>query len=211
MFYTVLDVAPELLDSLLSDRQKLHCSICKLFGTSRKDSDVLFWVHPSTKRIYMQSKIVPDMNSMKGKFILRSLQDISAFQKRIQDGVCYSFHVTLPVYIRKATTGNRRYEVRTSEERFAWLKRKGEYHGFRLLSVHEERTANIIAGRPVEKGGMFKILNIYHYNGILQVTDSNRFKDAQKNGVGIGKAYGLGMLLLNERGCSKAMVGDYSG
>ena len=35
----------------------------------------------------------------------------------------------------------------------------------------------------------------YHYQGLLQITDSERFRHAIRKGIGSGRAYGLGMLL----------------
>ena len=35
----------------------------------------------------------------------------------------------------------------------------------------------------------------YHYQGLLQITDSEHFRHALQEGIGSGRAYGLGMLL----------------
>ena len=35
------------------------------------------------------------------------------------------------------------------------------------------------------------------YQGVLQVSDAEKFRAAWKNGIGSGRAYGLGMMLLS--------------
>ena len=40
-------------------------------------------------------------------------------------------------------------------------------------------------------------LDQYHYQGTLQITDVEQFRKAVQGGIGPGKSYGLGMLLLS--------------
>ncbi len=40
-------------------------------------------------------------------------------------------------------------------------------------------------------------LDQYHYQGTLQITDAVLFQNAVREGIGPGKSYGLGMLLLS--------------
>ena len=41
-------------------------------------------------------------------------------------------------------------------------------------------------------------LDQYHYQGVLQIIDAERFQLAVQRGIGPGKSYGLGMLMLSQ-------------
>ena len=95
----------------------------------------------------------------------------------------------------------RRVELYREEDQIAWLERKGETHGFRLLAVKVNRDvpnlntipeSKIKGGRsgtekPVTFGSVL-------FEGRLAVTDANQFREALVQGIGSGKAYGFGLL-----------------
>ena len=95
----------------------------------------------------------------------------------------------------------RRIELRTDEEKIDWLKRKGEDAGFRLTDVRiKEAVANAAVqysskqfgrrGRDDKKMTFGSVV----FEGILQVTDAEKFREALQTGIGTGKAYGFGLL-----------------
>ncbi|HXF64759.1 MAG TPA: type I-E CRISPR-associated protein Cas6/Cse3/CasE [Caldilineaceae bacterium] len=76
------------------------------------------------------------------------------------------------------------------EEQLAWLARKGETHGFRLVSAtaqQQERLDDAIH--------RLKLLSVL-FEGVLQVTDGARLAEAVASGIGSGKAFGFGLLSL---------------
>lgn len=76
--------------------------------------------------------------------------------------------------------------------RHAWLDRKGQQHGFEVISVH---CAACIA--TVEKAGRTFTMDQTDFTGVLKVLDAGLFTDALRKGVGsTGKAFGMGMLCL---------------
>jgi CRISPR system Cascade subunit CasE len=95
----------------------------------------------------------------------------------------------------------KRVEIYREEDQIAWLERKAETHGFRLLAVKVNRDVpnlhtipeSKIKGRrsdtekPVTFGSVL-------FEGSLGVTDANRFREALVQGIGSGKAYGFGLL-----------------
>ncbi len=94
----------------------------------------------------------------------------------------------------------RRVELRTDEEKIAWLKRKGEDAGFRLADVKVKEVENAVA---VAQGkiNFSKSPNSPQltfgavvYEGVLQVTDADKFREAMQSGIGTGKAYGFGLM-----------------
>ena len=76
----------------------------------------------------------------------------------------------------------------------AWLARKGEQNGFRLLQCQELENHQQRGYHKKDSGGPMYVTG-YHYQGLLQITDSERFRHALQEGIGSGRAYGLGMLL----------------
>lgn len=76
-----------------------------------------------------------------------------------------------------------------------WLHRKAEQNGFVLLQAEEMEQSRSQGVHGKEKGGLM-VWDAYRYQGVLQVADAALFRRAIAAGIGPGKAYGLGMLLL---------------
>lgn len=95
----------------------------------------------------------------------------------------------------------RRVELRTDEEKINWLKRKGEDAGFRLTNVRIKEAVENAAvhssskqfgrrGRDDKKMTFGSVV----FEGVLEVTDVETFRDCMIRGIGSGKAYGFGLL-----------------
>ena len=103
-------------------------------------------------------------------------------------------------------TIRRRVGLRTDEERFGWLERQGERFGFTIADLKiNPAVRNVISAKegkiefkkPDEKDGKKKKTVTYGsvvFEGVLQVSDADKFRDALINGIGQGKAYGFGLL-----------------
>jgi CRISPR system Cascade subunit CasE len=94
----------------------------------------------------------------------------------------------------------KRVELRREDEQIAWLERKGETSGFRLLTVQARPDVQDIrtATRPVAFGmrpvtGRMSFGNVL-FDGRLQVTDAEVFRRTLTQGIGSGKAFGFGLL-----------------
>ena len=73
------------------------------------------------------------------------------------------------------------------------LKRKGEQHGFALVSAPAiDSCEPTLFFRKAQPGRHFA----FRFRGVLQVTDPERFREAFRRGIGSAKAFGFGMLLL---------------
>ena len=75
-----------------------------------------------------------------------------------------------------------------------WLLRQAEKHGFRLMedgfSVVHTKWFTFRKGDASKRVTLLSVT----YEGVLQVTDSALFREALTQGIGRGKAYGMGML-----------------
>lgn len=86
------------------------------------------------------------------------------------------------------------------EEQINWLQRKAEEHGFQIESVMPlqqqriqgriPRKATAGSNKPAHDAKFFSV----QFDGILRVTDPERFLITIQSGIGSGKAFGFGLL-----------------
>ncbi len=105
----------------------------------------------------------------------------------------------------------KRVEIRGEENQIAWLQRKAEQHGFRLLSVSvNPGVANVritpenkvFGWRGSDSDGQSYNGNTKRrltfgavlFEGSLEITDAEKFRQTLADGIGSGKAYGFGLL-----------------
>lgn len=91
-------------------------------------------------------------------------------------------------------TQGKRVGMYKTEEHVAWLSRKGSLGGFKLVKVDIMGSETINA--RVKKKSKIITLQAVQFEGILQVIDSNSFRESLENGVGSGKAFGFGLLTI---------------
>lgn len=102
----------------------------------------------------------------------------------------------------------RRVELRQDAEQVAWLERKAEQGGFRLLTVGGRHDAPAVQASAVARvvgtrtdrasstsqAGAHLTFGSVLFDGLLVVTDRERFQETLARGIGPGKAYGFGLL-----------------
>lgn len=92
---------------------------------------------------------------------------------------------------------SKRIGIYKDYEKVEWLNRKGEQSGFQVLNMEFDKGENEKVTKK-QDGSHNHELNLLqvHFTGILRVTDAEAFKRAYAQGIGSGKAFGCGMLLL---------------
>lgn len=93
----------------------------------------------------------------------------------------------------------RRVELRTDGEKIDWLRRKGADAGFRLTDV---KINEVVANAAVHssskqfgrRGNQKMTFGAALFEGVLEVTDAEKFRESLQTGIGTGKAYGFGLL-----------------
>jgi CRISPR system Cascade subunit CasE len=200
----------------LADPYQLHSTLCRAFSkpdTKCPESEFLWRLEPETDtsgcpRILVQSRTIPEWTGigvkgwlamadpavdLKDRLKLASLKAGQRFRFRLRANPC-------------VTRNGKRLGLLRLEEQEAWIARKGEQHGFSLpllasfdlsettqkridvrISQEQMLRGNQHSGNPVR---IYSVL----YDGMLAVTDRDKFKAALQSGIGHGKVMGLGLV-----------------
>lgn len=184
-----------------ADCQQLHRLVTGLFRASRQDARILYRLRSAgiSSDLYLYSDIPVNRECVLPGMTLLGERDVTAWVDSMTEGRVVGFD--LVAFPNKKTPedgvkSSRRHLLRTEEERVSWLCRKGEQFGFSLLGAEELEAVRITGKHANEQGGAFTV-DAYHYQGTLRIEDAEKFRTALCGGIGPGKAYGLGMLLLN--------------
>ena len=184
----------------LRDTQRMHRLVTGFFGTQRKDGEILFCsrVRGAVVDLYLYSAQPVEPERFPPDVRLIAQRDVTRWLEEMENGTILGFQLETMPFRKTAEAGaknSRRRALRTPQEREAWLRRKAEQSGFRILSLEEAPGEKLVARHSAENGGSLT-LDSWIYTGRLCVTDAEVFRLAIRRGIGPGKAYGLGMLLL---------------
>ena len=184
----------------MRDSQIMHRHIAGLYRTPRSENAVLYRVRAlgSVAEVFLYAASPILRESLLPGMTLAGERDLTTWLEQMDAGQLWHFDLmTMPFKKVAGSSGqnSRRRVLRSGEERFAWLTRKAEQNGFEILDVQESASGKINASHAEERGGKL-YMDAYRYSGLLRITDGTLFRDAVQGGIGPGKAYGLGMLLL---------------
>lgn len=200
-----LSIRSQSVRAALRNTQKMHQLVTGFFGKQRKDADILFrsYAHDAVVDLYIYSLVPVDQSRIPQGMKLVSQKDMTPWLEGIKNGSVFEFLLDTAPFKKlsdAATRNNRRRALQTVKERAAWLDRKAKQNGFQILSMREKEGKKVTAYHMTEKGGELTI-GTWAYAGYLAVTNADAFKLAVEQGIGPGKAYGMGMLLLMEASC----------
>jgi len=227
----ILDVRQPRVRHDLSDVYRLHRTILSAFPQApdnvpaRAHFGILYRIEPISgmpwlARLLVQSREQPDWSRIpdcmfgpaldeRGNPTLRRIDDEYA---RIRSGMQFLFRLranpTRRLSNRNAARDDRllgkRVALVREEEQIAWLARKGEQHGFRLLRTSRDpESLAVRAAKQADEHGWRNVTQTQTmrltfgavlFTGYLTVTDADRFRTALEHGIGSGKAFGFGLL-----------------
>ena len=182
---------------LLRDCQKMHQFVTGLFQTDRKTSNIQYRTHiaRSIFSLYIYSdnpvKVAPSYCSFEQVDLTETLDNIKNNQILGLDIIAIPCKKTA---INGQKNSQRRV-LRTADERMEWLRRKSDGAGFNILVAHELGSVRTSGRHRIDKGGDM-CLDAYHYQCTILITDASAFRQTILRGIGPGKAYGMGMMLL---------------
>ena len=195
-----LDLGNRTVRAALGDCQMMHRLLNSLFDRSREDAQLLYRVRNGGRNcaVYLYSDGQLIREKLLSFMALAGERDVSAWVSAMTEGQRIRFDLlTMPCkkVVQENSKNSRRRVLRTVDERMAWLARKASQNGFEILSVRELDSSGFSGNHKAEQGGRMN-WDAYHYIGILEIRDVSAFQKALSGGIGPGKAYGLGMILL---------------
>lgn len=200
----------------LADPYQLHSSLCRAFCPPDQKcppGEFLWRLESEAEsaefpRILVQSRTIPVWSGigvegwladsapevdLKARLNLDNLKSGQRFRYRLRANPC-------------VTRNGKRLGLLRQEEQEAWLGRKGDQHGFALpqltsFDLVESAQARFdvrvsqeqMLGGKQHSGNGIRVYSVL-YDGLLSVTNPDKFKDALQTGIGHGKVMGLGML-----------------
>lgn len=137
--------------------------------------------------VLLVSEDAPDEEAL-GKYGKVTTKDYSKFINNVNTQRPYQFKlVANPL---QSNIKDRRIPCHGNQERLEWLTKQGARYGFTVIQAK-------ITGykeNKIRKHG-FTVKSVT-FEGILQVTDIEKFKQALRHGIGHEKAYGCGMVTI---------------
>ena len=198
----LLDMSCPSVRQCLSNAHDMHRSIMSGFGDMnsvepRKDQGVLYrlWPNDREMKLYVLTHGLPDWSHLSVGFSLqKGPKDISATVDSLSAGRHLSFDLIAVASKKQSREGenSRRLFLVNEEARAQWLSRKAEQNGFTVLWVREEgQVKAFLRGK-----GKDAVNTGVRFRGELCIVDAKLFQNAFCNGIGPGKAYGMGLLML---------------
>lgn len=205
----------------LSDPYQMHATLSRAFfspDTPCPPGALLWRLEPEADaqgcpRALIQAQAVPEWAHLhESGWLARSEPGIDLVQKLELDSLAtgQTFRFRLRANPCKTAQGKRTGLVHSDAQR-DWLARKGEQHGFALLSSDAPDYFDFVqssAGRAYadvrvlqdqmltgrkHDGTTIRVFSVL-FEGRLVVTDVTQFRKALETGIGHGKVMGLGLL-----------------
>lgn len=200
----------------LSDPYQMHATLCRAFAlpdVKCPPGELLWRLEPETgpdgmPRVLVQSKTQPEWTRITPVEWLGQVEPAIDLVERLKlDGLQVGQRFRFRLRANPCVTRNhKRLGLFQLVDQEAWLARKGERHGFgvpRLPTPDEAAQGEFRIDVRVSQdqmlrgnqhsGNGIRVFSVL-YDGLLQVTDPERFRMALQTGIGHGKALGLGLL-----------------
>lgn len=199
-----LDINKKKTQIALSARNKFHGAIENAVCCEGEERLRNLWrIDKLNGKVYLLllSKNKPNLFDFIKQYGVRSsieeIKDYDTFLNRITAKSIWRFRlVANPTKAVKKENGRgKRVAHVTPEHQKQWLIRQAENHGFQVLD--ENLMIMDSTWMMFNKRGerMVRALAVT-YEGILKVTDVEKFKSALVDGIGREKAYGMGLLTI---------------
>ena len=188
MFLSIykIDITNTEMMRLLFNAGELHKFLLKGFQADRQTCGLLYTVQDQL--MYIKSDIrPPEFPHMKQLCVTEAMN--------VQNEKIYEFRTeVLPRYSdhghKRPYTGENARDLR-----LGWLKARLEKSGCTVLSAREVETKQKRFTHSEDKGGAVT-LSSYVYTGRIKVNNAEDFLSLCRRGLGGGKNYGNGMILL---------------
>ena len=200
---TVLDLNKKMPEVIVDmrDCNAMHRRVMSMFYHVRFDRvahHILYRIDDADDdhaRLLMHSNVLPDVSVVPLRYTRANPASDAFFGGRlrtVQPGDRYRFRLCTMPSKRIAQSG-KRIPIAHIAEQHAWLVRKGGDHGFALDTQPHIHASGVVYGyRGVNHAPMRYVTTTFE--GVLTVTDVDALYTAVQQGIGTGKAHGLGLL-----------------
>jgi CRISPR system Cascade subunit CasE len=179
----------------------MHRTLLRAFpDVSRAEAGLLYRVFSGERdvTVYLQSRLEPDVSSLEKYGFTPDEnglpRDIGSLRDKFRRGEKFAFDLLCypSKKVGNDVKNSRRVYLRQPEEREKWLLEKARQCGFTAKNLLE-KTSFSLNGEKKEAP-----LHYYavEFTGELTIEDDEAFWNGYCSGIGAGKAYGLGLLLL---------------
>lgn len=192
----LLDLRSPSVRQGLRNCEDMHRNVQRCFNSGRADAGVLYRLYRTETGccVYVLSETAP--TNMPSGMTLSGCRDMTGFEATMTEGAVFRFNLLCMPSKKIPDAGrknSRRTNLRTPEERAAWLERKAAAGGFEIIpGTLAECNQQTVTGMKQEKKLIF---HATQFSGLLRVTDSGVFQRTWRSGIGPEKAYGLGLLM----------------
>lgn len=207
------------VQSELARPYELHRSVLSAFPALKAENErVLFRVeqdaHQDRLGLLVQSECEPDWSWAElapGYLLAGEPVAVKQFALSLQAGQVLAFRLRANPTVKKKShqepgqepprNGIRLGLLREEEQR-AWLERKGEQQGFRVLRLLITPEGMQVGYQPARdpagsgRGQRRLVHAAVRYEGLLQVTNPELLSEAVRAGIGSAKGFGFGLLSL---------------
>ena len=208
------DVQSQTVREDLSDRYKLHQRIMTMApdGVSGEDIRLLYRVEPSSMSrtnsvgsILIQSLVQPDATRLPNGYRLVGTKDLAKpYSTHCKAGA--TFRILLVASPSKVVSNEMGFEKKkkrfivNAEERIQWFARKAQMSGCRVLEKDGRLQVlvsplNDVIGR---KDNMRILYRPVLFTSLITIEDEKRFLEAIEEGIGRGKAFGMGLATIRK-------------
>lgn len=196
----------------LADCYQLHRTVMAGFPpVLPAEERVLYRLEPGSReappRLLVQSLTPPDWTKLaegEGEpYLLPGLAPnpaVKEFSLRLRAGQELLFRLVANPTARRGPLSDKGERARVGllreEEQLAWLARKGETAGFRLLEARVSGSRRSQGWRPEESGRRALAIVAVQFDGLLRVHDPEALAQSVARGIGAAKGFGCGLLSL---------------
>ncbi len=212
MYLSLLQLNPRSrqVQSELANPYEMHRTVMSAFpdGHPRDAAGVLFRLDFDSRTgqpaLLVQSQSEPNWHTLKPGYLLADGMpnpQTKPFQPRFQAGQLLAFRLlanpTRRVGNKEDPNCGARVALYKEEEQYEWLSRKAAQHGFRVLQAQVSHT-DTLTGKLRREPQTEHALTLFavRFDGVLEVTDPAKLREALASGIGSGKAFGFGLLSL---------------
>lgn len=164
----------------IADRYRMHQTLRRCFG----DQHLLYRVNRDDRTVLVRSTHPGDFTTLADGYLRKTIEIRS--EPEVEYGGVYKLSLTANP---TKTRAGKRWGLYGYDARVQWVRDRLRKSGFDVITIE------CVESGWIESPAGVKALSV-EYRGVVAVMDAALAQEAVDKGVGSGKAWGLGMLLL---------------